>query len=357
MRRIVIAVPSPHPTGPIKGAYALANAIAHEREVTLVTFKRGPGVDAALDPRVTERSLADIAGGWRNRLHAYRGMLRDAGGRSHVASISMCFTADIVNCFSAESAVTCASLRGNIFRNYRLDYGFPGVPLAFAHLSALRKVDHIVAITSAMASQVKARTGKTATVIGNFVDEAALDAYRSPKPPTGAYRVVFLGTLSERKQPLLVVRAVHALRQSGVDVVLDMIGTGPLAGAVIAEVDRLRLQHAVVLHGHMSVPYPILAGADVMVLPSLSEGLARSSLEALHLGVPCVLRAIDGNAELITRSEQGALFLRDPSLAETILSVAQQSRARRGERTTLLPPFVRQSEQARRYVALVEETL
>ena len=48
MRQIFITVPSPHPTGPIKGAYALANALAAERQVTLVTLKRGPGADAEL---------------------------------------------------------------------------------------------------------------------------------------------------------------------------------------------------------------------------------------------------------------------------------------------------------------------
>jgi hypothetical protein len=353
MRQIVITVPSPHPTGPIKGAYALANALAAERPVTLVTLKQGPGADAVLDPRVTKRSLAD-AGGWRDRLHAYKRILLDAGGRPHVASISMCLAADMVNCLSGDSAVTCASIRGNLFKNYRLDYGLPGVPAAVAHLMALRKTDYIVAITSTMAAQVKFLTGRIPTIIGNFIDEAALDAYRSSRRPSDAYRLVFLASLSERKQPLLAIRAVHELRRLGADVVLDMIGTGPLAPAVAAEVNRLGMQEAVILHGHLSNPYAVLADADVMVLPSLSEGMPRSALEALHLGVPCVLRAVDGNAELITTPQQGALFSHDVSLAEVVWSVAQCSRDRRDTRSSLLPARFRQSEQARRYLALVE---
>jgi len=354
MRQIFITVPSPHPTGPIKGAYALANALAAERPVTLVTLKRGPGVDTELDRRVTQRSLADL-GGWPNRVRAYRAMLHAAGGRQHVASISMCFTADMVNCLAGDAAVTCASVRGNLFRNYRLDYGLPGVPLAAAHLMALRKADHIVAMTAAMAAQVKAYAGKAPAVIGNFVDEAGLDGYRSSLRRVGALRAVFLATLSERKQPLLAIQAIHELRRAGVDIVLDVIGTGPLAAAVAAEVARLGLHESVILHGHLSNPYKLLAAADLMLLPSLSEGVPRSALEALHLGVPCVLRAVDGNADLITTGQQGALFEDARSLSEAVQSVAQSSRARSDTRSSLLPARFRQNEQARQYLALVEQ--
>ena len=51
---IFILVPSPHPTGPVKGAFALANALAPIRRVVLVYLKDGPGVDANLDTRVEE---------------------------------------------------------------------------------------------------------------------------------------------------------------------------------------------------------------------------------------------------------------------------------------------------------------
>ena len=45
-----------------------------------------------------------------------------------------------------------------------------------------------------------------------------------------------------------------------------------------------------------------------MVLPSFSEGVSRSALEALFLGVPCVLRDVDGASELIHDGINGYLF-------------------------------------------------
>ncbi|HUP41528.1 MAG TPA: hypothetical protein VM115_15490, partial [Vicinamibacterales bacterium] len=254
MRRIFILVPSPHPTGPVKGAYALANALAAERPVSLVTLKDGPGVGARLDPRVSQCSLAAVGGGWRARVEAYRQMLRAAGGRPNVASISMCLSADMANCLSTRDAVTCVSVRGNLVRNYRLDYGLLGVPLAVGHLTALRRADHIVAITAAMATQIAFYARTTPAVIGNFIDEAALDSYRSSVRHTGALRFVFVGTMSERKQPMLVVRAIHELRLRGIDVVLDMIGSGPLDSVVSVEVSRLGLKGCVTLHGHLNDP-------------------------------------------------------------------------------------------------------
>jgi glycosyltransferase involved in cell wall biosynthesis len=355
MRRIFLLIPSPHPTGPVKGAYALANALAGERQITLVTLKPGPGANTALDPRVTQLSLADVPGGWAGRLSAYRKLLRDAGGRHGVASISMCFSADMVNCLAGNEAITCVSVRGNLLKNYRLDYGPPGIPIAVAHLAALRRADHIIAINSAMAAQVRFYARKLPVVIGNFVDETILDPYRATAEASGALRFAFVGTLSARKQPLLAIRALHEIHRRGVDVTLDMIGTGPLAQDVSTEVTRLGLREQVTLHGHLTDPYALMAKADVLVLPSLSEGISRSALEALHLGVPSVLRAVDGNEELITNASQGALFRNDDTLADIMLSVARGARNRQVARTSMVPARFRQKEQARQYLAVVEQ--
>ena len=357
IRHVFIIVPSDHPTGPVKGAYALANALVDERPVTLVTLREGPGASAPLDRRVLRRSLADVGSRWWNRLTTYRSMLREAGGRSHVGSISMCFSADMVNCWSAADAVTCASVRGNLMKNYRLDYGLPGMPLAVGHLAALRRADHIVAITTAMAAQIASYAGKAPIVIGNFIDEPALDVYRSSTRREGPLRFVFVGSLTTRKQPLVVLRAVRELKQRGLDVRLDVVGVGPLSKAVEDAVTSLSLQGLVTLHGHVAEPFSIVAASDAMVLPSLSEGIARSALEALHLGVPCLVRNVDGNAELIPTASHGALFDNDRELPEKMLAVAERSRGVTAARESLLPAGFRQREQARRYLRLLEGPL
>lgn len=354
MKKIFILVPSPHPTGPIKGAYCLANALAKERDVTLVTLKAGPGVSATLDSRVVQLSLSNANGGCKGWVRAYQAKLEAAGGRERVASISLCFSADMVNLFCSRQAVICSSVRANLLQNYRLDYGLIGVSLAVAHLTALGRFDHVVAMTEAMAGQVKRYARKVPAVIGNFVDEDALDSYRVQRQAEKSLHFVFIGSLTSRKQPLLMIGAVRKLVFNGVSISLDIIGDGPLRQQVEEEVTRLSLGKVIRVHGHLSEPYHLLAKADAMVLPSLSEGVARAALEALHLGVPCVMRETDGNDELLFTGYNGFLFRRDEELAEAMLSAAYIGR-NSPNRVSLLPEAFRQRDAANRYLELVEQ--
>lgn len=350
MRHFHILVPAPAPAGPVKGAYALANALVRSRSVTLVALKRGPGADAVLHPDVEFLSLADVS--WRAKISSYRRLLRKAGGRSAAASISMCLSADFVNLFCSDIAATCSSVRGNLLYNYRLDYGGAGVPIAVAHLASLRAVDHVTVMTESMQRQVRRYLGSLPAVIANFVDETVLDEYRAAAPPQGPLRFVFLGSLTERKQPALAVRAVAEIRRRSIDAHLDVVGDGPLRLDLAREIERLALASEVTLHGFSRCPYPVVAAADALVLPSLSEGMSRACLESLHLGVPCVMRAADGNSEVIGASN-GRLFEHDGQLVEAMLQAAALSRARAG-RSSLLPEPFRQLHAADAYRELLE---
>ena len=355
MKRVIfILVPSPHATGPVKGAFALANALAPIRRIVLVYLKHGPGVEANLDERVQEISLAAIPGGWRGRLLEYKRLLRDAGGRENVVSLSLCFSADLFNRFCSGDAVICSSVRGNLPQNYRHDYGIIGTYIAFAHLLALRSFDHVVAMTDAMARQIHSIAGVKPTIIGNFVDEQSLECFRSDSPyAERGFRFVYVGSLTNRKQPTLIVLAIELLISQGHDVKLDVIGDGPLRETISAMVVKNGLQEHVQLHGQVGKPYPIIGIADALVLPSLSEGLSRAALEALHLGVPCVLRNVDGNAELLSDPAAGELFSSDVDLPRAMMEAASRGRTR-STKLSLLPPSFRQSRAAMQYLQLIE---
>jgi glycosyltransferase involved in cell wall biosynthesis len=354
MRRIFILLPALLPTGPVKGALALANALAADREIKVVTLKKGTGAAAPLDPSVEQLCLQSH-GGMRAKVRAYRALLAQAGGRAHVASISFCLSADAVNLFCRSNALTCASVRANLIRNYGTDYGPIGVPLAAMHLASLRACDHIVAMTHAMARQIARYAGRRPVVIGNFVDEAALEPFRTTPVSAGPLRFVFLGSLNARKQPLLLLRCISELRRRGHDAQLDILGSGPLLGSLKDHLASMDLADAVRVHGFQPDPYPTLASADALVLPSVSEGLSRACLEALYLGVPCVLRAADGNGELITSGYNGSLFDRDVELPRAMLEAAELSRRQRSRSESLLPPAFRQHEAADQYATLVEQ--
>lgn len=352
IRKLFILVPSLSPAGPVKGAIALANGMAGIREVALVSVKPGPGADALLDPRVKQLSLAHVSGGWAGKLRGYQRLLTAAGGREHVASLSMCFSADLLNRFCKVQAFTCASVRGNLPENYRFDYGVSGAALAFLHMRILRGFDRVTALSSAMATQLARHLGRVPEVIGNFVDEPALEPYRTGNPFHVYQRLVYVGSLSHRKQPHLVVQALKVL---GPRARLDIIGDGPLRGELEKLARRSGLDRQIIFHGYLANPLPWVAKADVFVLPSFSEGIARAALEALHLGVPCVLRDIDGNRELIRPGHNGALFTRNEDLAEAVraseaIALTPADRSRK----SLLPDAFRQKYAVDKYLHLVE---
>jgi glycosyltransferase involved in cell wall biosynthesis len=336
MKQVFILVPALDPTGPVKGAVALANALVDVGKVTLACLEHGPGVDAPLRRQVDVLCLAE-ARGFHRKLAAYQERLLAAGGRSRVASLSSCF-----------------SVRGNLLLNYRYDYGFAGLALAITHLAAMRWYDRVIAMNATMAAQIRMYGRRQVDLIGNFVDEVSLEVYRRRGVIDGPLRFIFLGSLTRRKNPQVLLAAMYQLIRRGVEAHLDVIGDGPLRGDLEAEIGRRGLAHRVVLHGQLSNPYDMLSQADAFVLPSSSEGLSRASLEALHLGVPCVLRNVDGNGELIQPGRNGALFTRDEELSYVMQSVALLSRSNTGIRESLLPLCYREATAVRRYIDLIE---
>jgi glycosyltransferase involved in cell wall biosynthesis len=353
-RRLFVLVPSLTPDGPVKGAIALANALAHRHEVSLVSLRRGPGAEAPISPQVRQLCIADSVHGLQASVRLYRQWLGDAGGRSEVASVSMCFSADLVNGFCGREALTCSSVRGNLFANYRMDYGRRGIALAALHLTMLRRFDRVVAMTDSMAAQVQRFTGRSPTVVGNFIDEAPLESRRRAARDAGPPRWVFVGSLSPRKQPELLVRAFAAWHASAGAGTLDLVGDGSLMGPVRNLVDRLRIGHAVRLHGFLADPTAIVSASDVFVLPSLSEGVSRAALEALHLGVPCVMRDADGIGALIRGGHNGELFSVDADLPGVVARALAGTAGQGWPRASLLPASMRQACCAQAYSELLE---
>jgi len=346
-----ILVPSAHPTGPVKGAYAIANALVARKKTILVFLKRGPGVDAFLDDRVIKVFLDEYGTSFTRKLNAYKALLIEEGGRSRVDSLSLCFSADIVNLFCRKQAVIYSSVRGNLFQNYRYDYGRKGLFLAVVHLVSLSHFDEVVAMTNVMARQIKRVTRRMPKVIGNFVDEQSIEPYRvTPRSIGKTTRFVFVGSLSKRKRPELVLEAMVFLDKQKFE--LDILGDGPEFGALKKLIYQNGLQRNVRLHGHLSNPLPIVAGSDVFVLPSNSEGVSRAAIEALYLGIPCVLRNVDGNRSLLSEPESGAVFDQDSDLLSAMLDSVQMAR-RRIKRESLLPQCFRESHAVFNYVALL----
>lgn len=359
MRKLFVLVPSLVSTGPIKGAVALCNALVEQCDVTLVALKPSPPFPGTIDTRVRVVRLGEIEG-WLGRLRKYRALLRAAGGKSCVASLSYCLSADVFNCFARRHAVTLSSIRGHLLRTYRVDFGLAGWLLAVVHFLIAARLERVIAMTDHMARQFSAITWKEPVVIGNFVDEAQLESFRTfssleATGNTAEWRFVFVGRLCPLKCPGLVIEAVRLLTEQGMSCSLDIFGDGPLMNELVAEVRRRGHTKMIRFHGQVDNPWVLAAGAHCLVLPSLTEGISRAALEALYLGVPCVLRDVDSNSELIQSGKNGQLFGGDEALVAVMKRAAHLGRQLASIRPILLGEQFRQASCVRSYFQVVQE--
>ena len=110
-----------------------------------------------------------------------------------------------------------------------------------------------------------------------------------------------MGRLTAEKNHARLINAFALVHQEHPRTRLLILGDGPLAEDLRALVDRLELSGSVVLAGFRANPYPALAACDCFVLPSDHEGQPMVLLEALTLGVPCVLTDFSSSAGALPR--------------------------------------------------------
>jgi glycosyltransferase involved in cell wall biosynthesis len=136
--------------------------------------------------------------------------------------------------------------------------------------------------------------------------------------------VAFIGRLMPQKDPLTYVRAVARCHARGARAQFLLIGDGELMPECRDEARNLGLNEEKLrfVGERRDVPQ-LLPGVDLLVLPSLWEGLPFSLLEAMVAAVPIVCSRIPGNDEVVVEGETGRLVPpRDPdALAEAILAM------------------------------------
>jgi glycosyltransferase involved in cell wall biosynthesis len=117
-----------------------------------------------------------------------------------------------------------------------------------------------------------------------------------------------LGRLEEVKNPLLLLDLLAALE--GEDHRLVVIGDGPLMAAMRARSAALGLAGRVDLAGSLPRAQALerLAGLDVLVVPSLWEGMPLAPLEAMAIGVPVAASRVGGLPEIIVDGQTGLLI-------------------------------------------------
>lgn len=86
-----------------------------------------------------------------------------------------------------------------------------------------------------------------------------------------------------------------------------IVGDGPYEGVLKVKVKDLGVEGDVIFTGYVTPVWDYLDAMDIFVLPSLSEGLGVSILEAMAMGKPVIASNVGGIPEIITHGENGYL--------------------------------------------------
>ena len=232
----------------------------------------------------------------------------------------------------------------------------------------LRGFDRVAAVSDAVADILR-RSGiepKKVSVISNGVD---LERFRCASPhlrreiACGREPLVgFVGRFVPGKGGEVLLAAARKVIAEYPEARFAFIGDGPLRGAWRLLARSLGIEDRVVFTGSRTDMPEIYASLDIVVLPSLNEGMPMCLLEALAAAKPVVATRVGAIPRIVVPGITGLLveagdesglaaailrLLRDPELSAQCSS---NSRRRATERFSC-------EAMAREYIGLYEEAL
>jgi glycosyltransferase involved in cell wall biosynthesis len=137
----------------------------------------------------------------------------------------------------------------------------------------------------------------------------------------GSFLVSYIGRFSQEKAPHRFLDLAEAMSGFS-DTTFLMIGNGPEFESVRARVARRGLADRVVMPSFVDDIRPYLRATDVLVIPSLIEGVPIILLEAMAMGVPVVASRVGGIPDVVRDGETG--FLVDPYDPKTLVERVTQ---------------------------------
>jgi glycosyltransferase involved in cell wall biosynthesis len=161
----------------------------------------------------------------------------------------------------------------------------------------------VIAVSRELGQLAEGLGARGLRVIPNGVD-CELFRPGNRRPGEGGWRLLYVGRFDAAKGLGVLLEALALLRQRRGDISLKLVGGSAATGTAApfrAQAARLGLEEGVEFAPEVpwqEVPRQ-MAGADLFVLPSFSEGLPLVLVEALACGLPLVATRCGGPEEVV----------------------------------------------------------
>jgi glycosyltransferase involved in cell wall biosynthesis len=170
--------------------------------------------------------------------------------------------------------------------------------IALERIATQCSVDATVFVSRDLQSRLPGpRSTSAQCVIHNGIDVTSTSSVRPGRDKT-TFRIGIVGRIDAVKGHLHLLRALARLRHVP-DIHLHVFGEGPLEQQCKTLSSELALDDRVSFEGFVPAIHERMAALDVLVMPSLHEGLPYVLLEAMALRVPVVASGVGGILEAL----------------------------------------------------------
>lgn len=142
--------------------------------------------------------------------------------------------------------------------------------------------------------------------------------------PVDFMHIVHVGGFSFEKNHIGLLKIFKKVSESNSSVHLHLVGDGPLKTKVVKEIEKLDLKNNVSLYGFVKNPLSYIKAANILILPSIIEGLPGVLLEAMYSKTPVIAYDVGGISEILN-FETGNLIKKNDEMgfSKSILNTLQ----------------------------------
>ena len=127
---------------------------------------------------------------------------------------------------------------------------------------------------------------------------------------SNSFNIVHVGGFSFEKNHKDLLRIFRKVVDQRKDIHLHLIGDGPLKAQIENFSNELNLNDDITFYGFVNNPLDYIKAADLLVLPSIIEGLPGVLLEAMYCKTPVIAYDVGGISEIV-KPKTGTLVKKD----------------------------------------------
>ena len=234
--------------------------------------------------------------------------------------------------------VPCIIETGHIVENWRK--GYKQIFLLLDIISCFF-VDNVIAVSNAVKDyfiRYKKVPSKKISVIHNWceLDKFNVDQYdeqfqsqkkAAEKIPPDCMIISLIGRLDEQKGHKYLLAALPKVLKKYSNFIVLFIGDGNLKNELISLTKKMNITDKVRFLGFREDIPELISITDIIVLPSLYEGLPLTLIEASAMGKPIIASNVDGTPDIVQDGITGLLFEKEDSeqLAKNLLQLLNDS--------------------------------